>query len=80
MEEKEKQNPINEQNNITDEQIDYEEQYAELLQDEKEKNQRKTFLILLLLFLFLLVGIGGATFTYIRMYAGSGSSIGSKCD
>ena len=49
--------------------VDYEEQYQELLAEEKEAARKKTYLVIFLSMIIILLAMIGATFSYIKLYA-----------
>ena len=45
-----------------------EQQYADLLGDEKEKERKRTVIIIFLLFLLMFLGVVEATYSYIKLF------------
>ena len=48
--------------------VDYEEQYKELIEEEKEKASRSMFVRMLIIFVIILLLLLGSTFLYLKMY------------
>ena len=48
--------------------VDYEEQYKELIEEEKEKASRSMFVRMLIIFVIILLLLFGSTFLYLKMY------------